>query len=151
MNEDLKTLYQDLILDHSRHPHHFGRLAEKTQHARGYNPLCGDQIELDLKLDAGRIAAIAFEGKGCALCLASASMMTDAVSGKTPDEAEALGEKLHHFCMEEGVQLPNEESVAPLHALGGVRQYPARVKCATLPWHALKAALAGENNEVTTE
>lgn len=146
---ELKTLYQETILEHSKRPRNFGRPAGATVKARGYNPLCGDQVTLWLELDPQRhIHAAGFEGKGCALCLASASMLTEAVKDKDAGEARALAEGLRRLCTEADYRPVAD--LEPLLALSGVRNYPVRVKCATLPWHTLTAALDGKG-EATTE
>ena len=145
--DDLRELYQAVILDHSRHPRHFGKLVDATQQARGYNPLCGDQLTVYLRLDGGRVAEASFEGKGCALCLASASLMTDAVRDRDSDGAARLASEVQKLCTTEGYKSDELEALQPL---AGVSRFPVRVKCATLPWHTLKAALAGER-EATTE
>ena len=145
--DDLRELYQAVILDHSRHPRHFGKLADATQQARGYNPLCGDQLTVYLRLDGDRVAEASFEGKGCALCLASASLMTDAVRDRDSDGAARLASEVQKLCTTEGYKSDELEALQPL---AGVSRFPVRVKCATLPWHTLKAALAGER-EATTE
>ena len=150
MNQDLRELYQDIILDHSKHPRNFGKLAEANRQARGNNPLCGDRITLALKLDGDRIADAKFEARGCAISVASASMMTEMVRGKTVDEARALFEQFHGLVTGKPM---NDESddLDRLAALSGVRDFPSRIKCATLPWHALTAALKGTQDEVRTE
>jgi len=150
MNQDLRELYQDIILEHSKHPRNFGKLAEANRQARGNNPLCGDRITLALKLDGDRIADAKFEAKGCAISVASASMMTEMVKGKTTDEARALFEQFHGLVTGKPM---NDESddLDRLAALSGVRDFPSRIKCATLPWHALTAALEGTQDEVRTE
>ena len=145
--DDLRELYQAVILDHSRHPRHFGKLVDATQQARGYNPLCGDQLTVYLRLDGDRVAEASFEGKGCALCLASASLMTDAVRDRDSDGAARLASEVQKLCTTEGYKSDELEALQPL---AGVSRFPVRVKCATLPWHTLKAALAGER-EATTE
>jgi len=147
--DDLKALYQETILEHSKRPRNFGKPAGATVQARGYNPLCGDQVTLWLALDEQRhIHAAGFEGKGCALCLASASLMTEAVADRDEAEARALAEGLRRLCSEQDYRPP--AALEPLLALSGVRNYPARVKCATLPWHTLVAALDGKG-EATSE
>lgn len=149
LDQDLAALYQETILDHSRRPRNYGPLPEANRRARGDNPLCGDRVTLHLALGAaGRIEAVAFEGKGCAICLSSASLLTEAVQDRTAAEALAYVEELRRLCTEDGHEPP--EALAALKVLSGVRQYPVRVKCATLPWHTLRAALNGEN-EATTE
>jgi len=147
LGDELRELYQAVILDHSRHPRHFGKLEGATAQARGYNPLCGDQLTLYLKMEQERIAEAGFEGKGCALCLASASLLTEAVRGRERADAERLAGEVQKFCTTEGYETAELE---PLMPLSGVRRFPARVKCATLPWHTLKAALGGRR-EATTE
>lgn len=150
MNQDLRELYQDIILDHSKHPRNFGKLAEANRQARGNNPLCGDRITLALKLDGDRIADAKFEARGCAISVASASMMTDMVKGKTVEEARALFEQFHGLVT--GKPMDDEsDDLDRLAALSGVRDFPSRIKCATLPWHALTAALQGTQDEVRTE
>jgi nitrogen fixation NifU-like protein len=150
MSQDLRELYQDIILDHSKHPRNFGKLAEANRQARGNNPLCGDRITLALKLDGDRIADAKFEARGCAISVASASMMTDMVKGKTVEEARALFEQFHGLVT--GKPMDDEsDDLDRLAALSGVRDFPSRIKCATLPWHALTAALQGTQDEVRTE
>jgi nitrogen fixation NifU-like protein len=144
MDQSLRELYQDVILDHSRHPRHFGRLADASHTGEGYNPLCGDRIVLDLSLDErNRIADIAFEGKGCAISQASASLMTDMLLGRTVEEAETLmGGFLHLVKGEDSNDLPPEDRER-LEVMAGVSAFPMRVKCATLAWHTMKSALEG--------
>jgi nitrogen fixation NifU-like protein len=147
MFDDLRDLYQEVILDHGRKPRNFRRLEDATQMARGDNPLCGDRIELFIKLGAeNRIDDAAFQGRGCAISTASASLMTETVRGKTPAEAEALAGQFRDLAMTGNcphcvASLTDEmERLAPL---SGVHEFPSRVKCATLAWHTLHAALAG--------
>jgi nitrogen fixation NifU-like protein len=144
MDQSLRELYQDVILDHSRHPRHFGRLPGASHSGEGYNPLCGDRIVLDLSLDdRNRIADIAFEGKGCAISQASASLMTDMLIGRTVKEAETLmGGFLHLVKGEDSNDLPPEDRER-LEVMDGVSAFPMRVKCATLAWHTMKSALEG--------
>lgn len=146
-------LYQELILDHNRAPRNF-RIVERADHvAKGHNPLCGDRLQLFLRLEGDRIADIGFQGDGCAISKASASLMTDAVKGRTVAEAETLFRHFHH--MVAGEPLPPdtpEIDLDKLEAFAGVGAYPARVKCATLAWHTLQAALAGGGEQpVKTE
>jgi nitrogen fixation NifU-like protein len=145
---DLTELYQDMILDHNKRPRNFGRLAAANRSASGDNPLCGDRIDLELEIQDGRIEDIAFTGAGCAISTASASLMTEAVKGRPLAEAEALAERFR--ALMRGDQ-PAGEELGGLAALTGVRTYPMRVKCATLPWHTLRSALAGADTTVTTE
>ena len=136
----LSELYQQLILDHNRSPRNRGRLEMPTHSAVGHNPLCGDQLQLQLQLKDGKVAEVAFEGSGCAISTASASLMTDAVKGLDDDELEELFAKFHALATGDG--LPDD--LGKLGAFGGIRDYPTRVKCATLAWHTLRAALRGE-------
>ncbi len=152
MNEELRELYQDVILDHSKHPRNFGPDEHANHHAKGNNPLCGDRVEVHVRTKDGRIEDVHFEGKGCAISLASASLMTELVKGRTEAEAKALFEKFHAMVttrdpVDTG-SVPGLDRLAPL---SGVQDFPMRVKCATLPWHTLKAALKGEEQEVRTE
>lgn len=145
---DLDDLYQEVILDHTRRPRNFGRLAAANRAASGDNPLCGDRLDLQLEVRDGRIQDVAFEGAGCAISTASASLMTEAVKGRPLAEAEALAERFHTLMTGEG---PAGEELGKLAALCGVREYPMRVKCATLAWHTLRSALAGDRATVSTE
>jgi nitrogen fixation NifU-like protein len=148
---DLRTLYQETILDHYKRPRNFGPLADADRHAEGYNPLCGDRVKLYLRLDGDRIAGISFEGAGCAISTASASLMTEAVAGLTRVEANALERRFHALLT--GEAPAGEDDLGKLEALSGVREFPIRIKCATLAWHALRAALAeqGAAARVSTE
>lgn len=140
MSADLNDLYQEVILDHNRRPRNFHVLQDASHRAEGYNPLCGDRLTLYLKIDCGVIREAAFEGSGCAISKASASLMTEAVKGQTLADARALFERFHDM-----VTAPTEVPIADLGkltALAGVREFPVRVKCASLAWHTLKAALA---------
>ena len=146
MSDDLRDLYQEVILDHGKHPRNFRHPDDATAEARGNNPLCGDQLTVYLKLDAnGKVEDAAFEGRGCAISMASASMMTEMVRGRTEDEARRLFANFHHMCTgDEAVSAEDEDALDKLRVLSGVRDYPTRVKCATLPWHTLIAALEGD-------
>ena len=151
MDDNLRELYQDVILDHSRHPRHFGPLAGATHHAEGHNPLCGDRVKIHLKVDGGRIADIAFEGKGCAISQASASLMTDMLLGRSLAEAEALmGGFLHLVKGEDASGLVGDDRET-LDVMAGVSAFPMRVKCATLAWHTLLAAIEDRGGAVSTE
>ena len=145
MDDSLRELYQDVILDHSRHPRHFGALAGATHVGEGYNPLCGDRVKIYLSLDArNRIAGITFEGKGCAISQASASLMTDMLTGRTLDEAEKLmGGFLHLVKGEADTGELDADDRERLEVMAGVSAFPMRVKCATLAWHTMKSALEG--------
>jgi nitrogen fixation NifU-like protein len=146
---DLKDLYRDVILDHNRKPRNLGRLAPPARSARGHNPLCGDQLTVYADLEGGVVRDVKFEGTGCAISVASASLMTEAVRGKTTREAEALFGEVHDLLTRQGAEAP--ASLGKLAALSGVREFPARVKCASLCWHTLRAALAAEAAPVSTE
>ena len=145
-----KALYQEVILDHNRKPRNYGSLADANRRAKGHNPLCGDQINLDVRLDEDRIAAIAFEGEACAICKASASMMTSVVKGKRLEEAEVLVEEFRR--MATGQLDPEKEShhLGRLTVFSGIAGLPTRVKCAVLPWHTLHSAVT-TGTSVSTE
>jgi len=148
---DLRDLYQDLILDHSRHPSNFRAMSDATRSVEGDNPPCGDHLRLFVRLHGERIADISFEGSGCAISVASASLLTEWIKGTTVAEAEALFHRVHRLLtMEEAAT--DEGELGELTALVGVRQFPMRVKCATLSWHALRAALQDDTaDQVSTE
>ena len=144
---DLSDLYQEVILDHNRRPRNFHALADASHSAEGYNPLCGDRLTLYLKLADGTIEDVAFQGAGCAISKASASMMTDALKGRTVAEANALFDRFHRM-----VTTPPDQAVedmGKLSSLAGVREFPVRVKCASLAWHTLKAAMNNEHRAST--
>jgi nitrogen fixation protein NifU and related proteins len=141
MDESLRELYQDVILDHSKHPRHFGPLPDATNSAEGHNPLCGDRVKIALVVDANdRIADIKFEGKGCAISQASASLMTDMLMGRTVGEAEKLMGGFLHLVKGEDTELAGDDREM-LDVMAGVSAFPMRVKCATLAWHTFKSAL----------
>ncbi|HTT79203.1 MAG TPA: SUF system NifU family Fe-S cluster assembly protein, partial [Stellaceae bacterium] len=143
-NDNLRELYQDIILDHGRHPRNFHALEHPTHLARGHNPLCGDRVTVYLRIDGEHIADVSFEGRGCAISTAAASLMTEVLKGKTIAEARQLFARFHaRVTGGEPAELPEalEEDGERLEPLTGVRAYPTRVKCATLPWHAFEAAL----------
>lgn len=148
---DLRALYQEVILDHSKHPHNFRAMAEATRSAQGYNPLCGDKVTLYVKLENDRIADISFQGTGCAISTASASLMTQALKGKTRAEAEALFAKFHDFVTGKDPRGQPGAELGKLAVFSGVTEFPVRVKCATLVWHTLRSALRGSEQVVTTE
>ena len=138
---ELDELYQSLILDHNRSPRNFGTLEGADRHAEGYNPLCGDQVAVDLKLDGDRISDIKFSGNGCAISKASASLMTTAVKGKTLAEAEVLFSGFHGLVTGTVVPEDPKKTLGKLAIFAGVAEFPVRVKCATLAWHALHDAM----------
>ena len=144
MDENLRELYQDVILDHSRHPRRFGKLERATNQAQGYNPLCGDRVTVYLIVGQDdRIADIKFEGKGCAISQASASLMTDMIVGRTVAEAEMLMGGFLSLVKGEEVRDLNDDDRERLDVMAGVSAFPMRVKCATLAWHTMKSALEG--------
>ena len=147
----LMELYQQVILDHNRHPRNFGVMETADRTAAGENPLCGDKIEVFLKLDGERIQDVRFVGEGCAITRASASLMTDAVKGKSVSEAAVLFGKFHDLVARGQTDGVSSKGLGKLKVLGGVRQFPARVKCANLPWHTLNAALTMSTESVSTE
>ncbi len=150
MSSDLRDLYQEVILDHSKRPRNFHAMPGADRKAEGYNPLCGDRETVFLDLDGDLVKDISFQGAGCAISTASASMMTESVKGKTRAQADALFEKFHDLITGKA-PAPNGPELGKLEVFSGVREYPVRVKCATLPWHTLKAALSGEGASVSTE
>jgi|SRR4051794_29977360 len=148
---DLSELYQQVILDHNRKPRNFRKLEQATRTIEGLNPLCGDQLTLYVDLDGDRINDIAFQGSGCAISRASASMMTDSLKGKTTAEAEALFEDVHQMLTADTEDEIDVDELGKLAVLSGVREFPTRVKCASLSWHALHNALKDEGGKVSTE
>jgi nitrogen fixation NifU-like protein len=136
---DLSELYQEVILDHNKRPRNFRAIEQPSHHAEGYNPLCGDRLHLYLEVDGGVITDVAFQGSGCAISKASASLMTDMIKGRSTDEVLALFERFHQM-VTTAPDAPVED-LGKLSVLSGVRQFPVRVKCASLAWHTLKAAL----------
>lgn len=151
MHDDLNDLYQELILDHNAHPHNYGELPEANLRALGHNPLCGDDIAVFLHVENGVILGIRFLGQGCAISKSSASIMTDELKGKTIAEAQTLFENFHTLLTEEDASGVDQEALGKAAVFSGVKQFPVRVKCATLAWHTLKAALNGAPEPVTTE
>src|SRR4051812_28726237 len=144
------ALYQELILDHNRKPKNFRVMDDSDRKVEGHNPLCGDQLTLWLKMDGDRIADVSFQGQGCAISKASASMMTAAVKGKTRDEADVMFEKFHDLVTGKLDEAQAKE-LGSLRAFGGVSKFPLRVKCASLAWHTLHSALNGAGEVVSTE
>lgn len=146
---DLRDLYQEVILDHGRRPRNFGPLAGANRHAEGFNPLCGDRLTLHLKVEDGVIREARFEGSGCAISTASASLMTEALKGRSEAEAEAMFGAFHDMLT--GPEGAEAAPLGKLEVLAGVREFPTRVKCATLAWHTLDAALHRSGAPVSTE
>ena len=148
---DLKELYKDVIVDHNRSPRNFRKIPDATRIQEGFNPLCGDKLTVYLKLDGERISDLSFEGSGCAISVASASLMSERLKGKTVMEAQQLFDRMHALLTCEGTD-SDPESLGKLAVLSGVREYPSRVKCASLCWHTLKNVLEHPGNPpVSTE
>ena len=147
-SSDLQELYQEVILDHNKCPRNF-RAIEDGQRAEGYNPLCGDRVTVYLRVEDGRIVDVSFQGSGCAISTASASLMTDSVKGKTLEEVDELFARFHRMI----TRSPDEsvDELGKLSVLAGVRQFPVRVKCASLPWHTLRSAADAKDDVVSTE
>jgi len=151
MSDNLRELYQQVILDHNRNPRNYKELPNATRKVDGYNPLCGDHYTIFVELDGDTIKDIAFTGNGCAISKASASVMSSTVKGKQSAEAEKLFDTFHKLVTGEGASGLDEEELGRLAAFSGVSEFPARVKCATLAWHTLHTALKSEEDVVTTE
>jgi len=151
---DLRELYQEIILDHNRQPRNFHGMANATSHADGHNPLCGDKITVFLRVEDGVVKDVSFQGSGCAISTASASLMTESIKGKRLEEVEAMFHRMHDLLVgddETAARIAADEALGKLVVFAGVREFPMRVKCATLSWHTLHAAAAGEGKMVTTE
>ena len=146
---DIKDLYQEIIVDHNRNPRNFGIIDNADKIIEGFNPLCGDKLKLYLKTEGQNIADISFDGSGCAISVASASLMTDAMKGKSISDAELLFNSFHGLITNENGA--DEKSLGKLAVLAGVKDFPARVKCATLCWHTLHSAITGDKETVSTE
>ncbi len=147
---DLKDLYRDVIVDHNRKPRNFGKLDPADAHADGHNPLCGDRLSLYVNLDGDRIREVKFDGSGCAISVASASLLTEAVKGRSRSEVKALFDDMHALLTQHDATVDTGK-LGKLAALSGVREFPARVKCASLCWHTLNAALDSQSDPVSTE
>ncbi|HET6413091.1 MAG TPA: SUF system NifU family Fe-S cluster assembly protein [Anaeromyxobacter sp.] len=147
---ELTDLYQEVVLDHSKRPRNYGPLPEETHRAEGLNPLCGDRITVHARVEGGVVSEVRFEGSGCAISRASASVMTGLVRGKSPSQIEALFRDFHRL-VTEGQKPGEEERMGKLAVFSGVHEFPARVKCASLAWHALRQALSGGKGPVSTE
>ena len=148
---DIQDLYRELIIDHGRHPRHFGENSDASHHQKGVNPLCGDQLEVFLELDNDRIVSASFTGVGCAISIASASMMSGLLQGKTIKEADACFTAFHDLVTQGGEPSASVDCLGKLQVLAGVSEYPTRIKCATLAWHTMRAALHEESQPVSTE
>lgn len=150
MSDDLSDLYQELILDHKRRPRNFREMPDATRAVDGHNPLCGDQLRLFVKIEAGKIVDVSFLGAGCAISMASASMLTEALQGQTVEAAQALFATVHDVLTSDHPKT-DPLDLGSLGVLSGVHNYPSRVKCATLSWHTLNTALTSTDDSVTTE
>lgn len=150
-NDDLRDLYQEVILDHNRHPRNFRVLPEANCTAEGYNPLCGDRVEVYLRVEDDRVQEVSFQGSGCAISTASASLMTETLQGKTVAEAHELFHDFHDMVTRGVTREAGVEALDGLAVFSGVREFPIRVKCATLAWHALEAALNRRQQPAATE
>jgi nitrogen fixation NifU-like protein len=151
MTDDLRDLYQEVILDHNRHPRNFRVLPEANRTAEGHNPLCGDRVVVYLRVEDERVQGVSFQGSGCAISTASASLMTEALRGKTVAEAHDLFHGFHDMVTRGITRDAGAEALDKLAVFSGVREFPIRVKCATLAWHTLEAALNRREQPVATE
>ncbi|MBI2432347.1 MAG: SUF system NifU family Fe-S cluster assembly protein [Candidatus Hydrogenedentes bacterium] len=148
---ETRALYEQVILDHNKNPRNFRDMKDATKHVEGFNPLCGDHFTVYVKLDGNTISDVAFKGSGCAISKASASVMTTELKGKTREEAQAVFKRFHLMVTSPVDETVDEDALGKLQVFSGVREYPVRIKCATLAWHALMAALENKQELVTTE
>ncbi len=148
---DAQDLYQEIVMDHNRRPRNFGSIADSTSSSEGFNPLCGDQVTVFLKVSDEIVEDVSFEGVGCAISKSSASMMTEGVKGKSVEEALTVFQAFRRMLTTTSDQVEDSEVLGDLEILKGVSQYPTRIKCATLSWHTLQAALQGSGSNVSTE
>lgn len=151
MDQELRELYQQVILDHNKSPRNFGIIKNATQHSEGYNPLCGDHIDVYLIVEDGVVKDVSFKGEGCAISKASASLMTSVLKGKTKEETEKLFTKFHDLVTGKLGANPDINELGKLAVFAGVQEFPVRVKCASLAWHTMISALYGKEEKVTTE
>jgi nitrogen fixation NifU-like protein len=151
VSEELNDLYQQVILDHNKKPRNYHGMEHASGKSEGYNPLCGDRIIIYVKVEGNRIQDISFEGSGCAISKASASLMTESVKGKSKEETEALFDRVHRMLTAGPDASIDVQGLGKLAAFSGVREFPVRVKCATLAWHTLNSALKGEQDPISTE
>ncbi len=149
--DELRELYQEMILDHYKNPRNYHKLDGASHSAEGHNPLCGDRITIYLLIENDTINDICFEGSGCAICTASCSVMTELLKGKTLTDAESFFGEFHDLVTSDFAGEPDRDKLGKLAIFAGVREYPIRVKCATLPWHTFHAALRSDSEAVTTE
>ena len=148
---DLRDLYQDVILDHGRKPRNFHAMEDASRQLEGFNPLCGDRLTLYLKIEGDRVTDISFEGAGCAISMASASLLSEILVGKTTAEVEVVFQSFHEMLTGERGEPFDEKILGKLAVFAGVCEFPTRVKCATLAWHTINGALKGDHGKVTTE
>lgn len=152
MEQELRELYQQVILDHNKAPRNFRKIEDASNFAEGYNPLCGDNVTVYMKIDENNVIQdISFQGSGCAISKASASLMTSMLKGKTVEEAEKLFNNFHNLVTDKLGDKPNLDNLGKLAVFAGVREFPARVKCASLAWHTMLSALHNKNEKVVTE
>ncbi len=151
MKDEMRELYQEVILDHHRRPRNYRKIEQANRRSEGYNPLCGDRITVYVLVEGDVIRDIAFEGSGCAICTASASVMTETLKGRTIADAEAIFGKFHEVVTGDPTEKPDATGMGKLAVFFGVREFPVRVKCATLAWHTLHAALSGKAEPISTE
>jgi nitrogen fixation NifU-like protein len=151
MTDDMRELYQEMILDHHKKPRNFRTMTGASHHAEGYNPLCGDRVTIYLLLEGDTVRDISFQGSGCAICTASTSVMTEVLKGRTIHEAERLFTRFHDLVAGEADEAPDIEELGKLAVFSGVREFPIRIKCAILPWHTFHAALENRDEMVSTE
>ncbi|UCG50860.1 MAG: SUF system NifU family Fe-S cluster assembly protein [Candidatus Latescibacterota bacterium] len=149
--DELRDLYQEMLLDHHKHPRNYGKLENANRKAEGYNPLCGDKVTIYLLLHDDVIEDIAFEGVGCAICKASCSVMTEVLKGRPEAEAEKLFGEFHDLVTSDPDSMVDTDGLGKLAIFAGVREFPMRIKCATLAWHTMRAALRQSDDVVTTE
>lgn len=151
MSDELRSLYQEMIVDHGRHPRNFKTLDNATHTLEGFNPLCGDQLKLFLVVENAIVKDVAFTGQGCAISMASASIMSQMIKDKTVEQAQTLFENFHRLVTQGDLSELQQDSLGKLQALAGVKAFPSRIKCATLAWHTLSKSLAGKRDPVSTE
>jgi len=151
MDQELRELYQEVILDHNKSPRNYREMEDPTQDAEGYNPLCGDTVHIYLKVNDGIVTDVSFKGSGCAISKASASLMTSEIKGKTKEEAEKIFKNFHDMITGNLGENPDMNKLGKLAVFSGVQEFPVRVKCATLAWHTMNSALNENGSTVTTE
>ena len=144
MNEEIRALYQEVIIDHGRHPRNYKKLDDHNRYQEGYNPLCGDSLKLYLKVENNHVVDAGFEGEGCAISIASASLMTEQIKSKTVEEIQQLFQAFHQWVTDREPPASLQKYLGKLTVLGGVREFPTRVKCATLAWHTMQAGLEND-------